>query len=328
MKKEFIGYGKTVEEARASAELGLNAPDTAEVKTEVVCLPKAKVLGIFGGKQASVKAYYEIKEPVQKNSKKKNNSKNNKNDKNSNKKPVDKKPQKQQQKSKPDQNDQNTSNNEKADVQKQSASSNDDKNNIPQSDIDKTKNYLESIIKGLKIEDAVISASTKDGNIYFEIECSEYGILIGHRGETLEAIQYLASISTKNSCSGYRRVIINVANYRERRDKTLEELARKNALYVQRTHKKYVFEPMNPYERRIIHTTVQEFEGIESYSIGSGADRKVIIVPQGSNNKQNDKHEQSQKNQQTTSKVSSTPRADRADLPKFGKIEKPSVTNE
>ncbi|MCD7723888.1 MAG: Jag N-terminal domain-containing protein [Clostridiales bacterium] len=312
MIKEFIGYGKTVEEATAAAKTGLNAPDTADINIEVISMPKKKVLGLFGGNDASVKAWFDDKRNETKKSAGKAAVKNTaKSPKAAPKKAPAKAAADRAQEAKTDKKPENTRRAGDA-----------ARTDITQSDIDETKAYLEAILKGLSIDDAVVSASVKDSVIMFDIECGEYGIIIGHRGETLDAIQYLTSISTKSSSAGYIRVIINVANYRERRAKTLSELALKNANYVQRTHRKYVFEPMNPYERRIIHTTVQEVDGVESFSIGTGADRKVIIVPEGGERRNNGQYGGAKRVQRP--KAAAAPKADRADLPKFGKIERPA----
>ena len=94
---------------------------------------------------------------------------------------------------------------------------------------------------------------------------------------------------------------------------TLRNIARKNAAYVLKTGRRYTFEPMNPYERRIIHTAVQEIDGVESMSVGFGQDRKVVIQP-------TDFHAQ-RKSGAAPAKTAAAPRTDRADLPRFGKIE-------
>lgn len=311
MIKEFTGYGKTVEEATAAAKTGLNAPETADINIEVISIPKKKVLGLFGGNDAAVKAWYEDgrrEKPKRTPAPAKSTAK---------KEPAKKAP------AKPAPKAGRAANTKKAAVKNETAgkASAAPRTEIAENDIAETKAYLEAILKGLNIEDAVITTSVEDAGIVFEIECSEYGIIIGHRGETLDAIQYLTSISTKSSSAGYIRVIINVANYREKRAKTLRELALKNANYVQRTHRKYVFEPMNPYERRIIHTTVQEVAGVESFSIGAGADRKVMIVPEGGERRQGYSQ---QRRTSAPARSTAPPKADRADLPKFGKIEKPA----
>ena len=102
--------------------------------------------------------------------------------------------------------------------------------------------------------------------------------VIGRRGETLDAIQYLTRLVINKGKDNYKRVSINAGNYREKREETLRELAKKNAARVKKYGRNVCLDPMNPYERRIIHTTIQEIEGVDSHSIGSESDRRVVIT--------------------------------------------------
>ena len=297
MLKEYIGTGKTIEEATAVAKAGLNAPLSADIKIEVIAMPQKKFLGLFGGADAQVKASYDdgVKEKKQ-NNKKQNNKKNNAKKKDAPKKEAPKKeaPKK-----------------ETAEV----------KEDAPKSvDLEYAKSYLLGILKGLNIDGAKIEAVYENGVITMDLECEDYGIVIGRRGETLDSIQYLLSLAMKKKSNGYVRVSINVGDYREKRNETLRALARKHAGYVQRTGRRYTFEPMNPYERRIIHTTVQEIEDVESRSIGYNQDRRVVLEPVGGVKPRNDRRRNS-KPAQSAPQSDRAPKADRADLPKFGKIE-------
>ncbi len=144
---------------------------------------------------------------------------------------------------------------------------------------DNAKNYILTILKNLGIEDAEISVEADDEEVRFSINCGDdYGSVIGRRGETLDAIQYLTRLVINRGSDDFKRVSINVGNYREKRENTLRSLARKNAAKVRKYGRNVVLEPMNPYERRIIHTTVQEIEGVTSHSVGSDGDRKVVIT--------------------------------------------------
>ena len=157
-----------------------------------------------------------------------------------------------------------------------------------------------------------------------DLDCDDYGIVIGHRGETLDSIQYLLSLVIKKSAMEYVRVVINVGNYREKRQETLRNLAKKNAEYVLRTGRRHTFEPMNPYERRIIHTAIQEIDGVESRSVGYNQDRKVVIEPVGGVKRSGGSYRRGNGGRNTAvtkAPKNHTPKADRADLPKFGKIE-------
>ncbi len=121
---------------------------------------------------------------------------------------------------------------------------------------------------------------TSEDEIIIELDCGEdYGLVIGRRGETLDSIQYLTRLvaNRKKTENEYLRISINVGNYREKRKVTLRELAKKNSEKVLKYGRSVSFEPMNPYERRIIHTAVQEIEGVVSYSVGSDSSRRVVI---------------------------------------------------
>ncbi len=144
---------------------------------------------------------------------------------------------------------------------------------------DGAKNYILTILKNLGIEEAEITVEADDEEVSFSISCGDdYGSVIGRRGETLDAIQYLTRLVINRGSDDFKRVSINVGNYREKRENTLRSLARKNAAKVRKYGRNVVLEPMNPYERRIIHTTVQEIEGVTSHSVGSDGDRKVVIT--------------------------------------------------
>ena len=300
MIKEYIGTGKTIEEATNAAKAGLNAPLTANVKFEVIVRPQKKFLGLFGGADAQVKASYDdgVKE---KEHNKKQPKKNNQKKKEAPKKEAIKKEV-----------------NSQAEALKESKAE-EPKKDAPKSvDLEYAKSYLSEILKGLNINDAKIDAVYESGVITMELECEDYGIVIGRRGETLDSIQYLLSLAMKKKSGGYVRVSINIGDYREKRNETLRQLARKHASYVLRTGKRYTFEPMNPYERRIIHTTIQEIKGVESRSIGYNQDRRVVLEPEGGVKSRTDSKRRSSA---APSAAQRTPKADRADLPKFGKIE-------
>ncbi|MBR3738131.1 MAG: KH domain-containing protein [Eubacterium sp.] len=294
MLKEYIGTGKTIEEATAVAKAGLNAPLSADVKVEVITMPQKKFLGIFGGANAEVKASYDdgVKEKKQNKKQPKNNQKK--------EAPKKEKPAK------------------TASVSVSEAP--EEKKDAPKSvDLEYAKAYFGDILKGLNIDDAKINAVYENGVVTMDLECEDFGIVIGRRGETLDSIQYLISLAMKKKSNGYVRVSINVGDYREKRNETLRALAKKHASYVQRTGRRYTFEPMNPYERRIIHTAIQEIEGVESRSIGYNQDRRVVLEPTGGV-KRSDRGRRNSKPavQQVSDRE---PKADRADLPKFGKIE-------
>ena len=305
MIKEFIGTVKTFEEATAAAKAGLNAPALADINVDIISLPKKKMLGLFGGKDAQVKVWYEDGRKERKPQQKKDAPK--RADKKADKKPQ---PKKEAAKKEAPKKSAPKAEAPKADTEEAVK--------ITEADVDinLAVEYLQNMISGLKIEDAEVKGAVADGVLQMEINCEDYGIIIGRRGETLDALQYLTSLAVKKSSDKYVRVTIDVGNYREKRMETLRNLARKNANYVLRTGRRYTFEPMNPYERRIIHTTVQEIDGVESLSVGYGQDRKVML--QSTNGGRNNYR----RNSAPSAPARNTaPKSDRADLPKFGKIE-------
>lgn len=311
---ERIGSGKTLEDAVAAAKALLNAPVGAEIKTEVLQTGSKGFLG-FGKKDFEVKVSFDDGKRPEK-AKKPTPEKKPAQQKPAQKKQVaPKKPQapkKQEAPAKP--------------AQAQEAKSDQPKKEYPKSvDLEYAKSYFLTILEGLKIVDPKIEASYAEGVVTIDLDCEDYGIVIGHRGETLDSIQYLLSLVIKKSTMEYVRVVINVGNYREKRAMTLSNLAKKNAQRVLRTGRRYTFEPMNPYERRIIHTAVQEIEGVESRSIGYNQDRRVVLEPTGGakrNGGNGGNYRRGGRNQAVTKAPENhTPKADRADLPKFGKIE-------
>ncbi len=208
-KIEVIASGSTIEEARASAVEQLNAPEEAEVKIEIISEGKGKILGLFGGSPAEVKAYYEVESD----------------------------------------------------------------------DFEKVKAYIDTILRSLGINDSEINISVEGEDLRINVSCQEdYGSVIGRRGETLDAIQYLVRLVVNRENDSFKHISINVGNYREKREATLKALAKKNASRVRKYGRNVVLEPMNPYERRIIHTTIQEIEGVTSHSVGSDDERKVVIT--------------------------------------------------
>ena len=115
-----------------------------------------------------------------------------------------------------------------------------------------------------------------------EISGPDMGPIIGRRGDTLDAIQYLGSLVLNNALDEHVRLSVDTENYREKRAESLERLARKMAMKVVKAHRSMTLEPMNPYERRIIHAALQEFNGVTTYSTGTEPGRRVVIAPDNS----------------------------------------------
>lgn len=265
MLKEAIGTAATIEEAQAAAIAQLNAPDDANVTIEVLDIPVKKTLGIFGGNQAKVRAYYEEADYLQ------------------------------------------------------------------------AEAFIRTILNGMGIKEVKIEVKEVEDDIHIQLDCGEdFSQVIGRRGETLDAIQYLTRLNISKNTEGYKRVLINVGNYREKREGTLRELARKNAERVKKYGKNVCLDPMNPYERRIVHTTIQDIAGVSSHSIGSDSDRRVVISRTDGNKVSREGFPDKKKTAgstppaaprstasqpRTESANSRTPRSDLSGASRYGKIE-------
>jgi spoIIIJ-associated protein len=144
------------------------------------------------------------------------------------------------------------------------------------------KNLSERILKklldlmGVKVN---VSRRIKDGNLILVIRGKDAGVLIGKHGITLNALQYIVNLIIFKQEASTGKVIIDVENYRRRREDVLKRLAQRLASKVSATRRRYVLEPMNPYERHIIHSTLQNYRWVETESIGEGDGRRVVIKP-------------------------------------------------
>lgn len=136
--------------------------------------------------------------------------------------------------------------------------------------------FLTPVFDAMGIE-AGIDFEKNDDEVIVRLSGENIGIVIGRRGETLDALQYLLSLAINRSLNEYYRVTLDVADYRRKREETLVRLANRIAEKVTRTHKNLTLEPMNPYERRIIHSTLQNHKYVDTYSIGEEPNRKVVI---------------------------------------------------
>lgn len=140
------------------------------------------------------------------------------------------------------------------------------------------KAFLRDVLNAMGINAEIHIADSGDG-LKITLRGPNMGILIGHRGETLDSLQYLVSlvINKNNSGSEYKRVILDTENYRQKREETLIRLARRLANNAKATSKSIVLEPMNPYERRIIHSALQDNPYVTTHSEGDEPFRKVVI---------------------------------------------------
>lgn len=146
-----------------------------------------------------------------------------------------------------------------------------------QTKADIAADYIKGILKNMDIDSTVSTTENEDG-ILIDILGDTTGAVIGRRGETLDAIQYLVSMAANRGDKEYVRITVDCCGYREKRKVILEELAGKIAKTVIRTGRTSTLEPMNPYERRIIHSAVANIEGVTSRSVGDEPFRKVVIA--------------------------------------------------
>ena len=138
--------------------------------------------------------------------------------------------------------------------------------------------FLREITKLMGVEVAIEMGTDAEGNVYGSMTGDTLGILIGRRGETLDALQYLTSLKVNRGREGYTRVTLDTENYRERREDTLIRLANRMANRAARTGRRVSLEPMNPYERRIIHYALQQNQLVTTHSEGDEPNRHVVIT--------------------------------------------------
>ena len=141
--------------------------------------------------------------------------------------------------------------------------------------------FLQELLGKMGVNGTVSAFENEEG-IKLKIDSDTDGLLIGRRGETLDALQYIVSLyeNKDRKENGYRRISIDTEGYRARREDTLKRLARRNALKVAKSGRSFAMEPMNPYERRVIHSALQSFRGVTTHSEGEEPNRRVIITPE------------------------------------------------
>lgn len=139
--------------------------------------------------------------------------------------------------------------------------------------------FLENVFKAMELEVEIVTEIDEEGAFSIELKGGNMGILIGKRGQTLDALQYLANRVANKYQEDFIRVKLDTENYRKRRKDTLENLARNIASKVKRTRRPVSLEPMNPYERRIIHSALQSDRYVSTHSEGEEPYRRVVVTP-------------------------------------------------
>ncbi len=282
---EKTATAATIEEAIAAAKAALNAPFDAEIKYDIIQMPQKKTLGLFGGKDAEVRVYYEIPdEPAPAKAGKAE-------------KPAA--PEKPAEKPAPAPENTETkeekpakaapAKNEKSAPAKQKPAK---KQEAPEVEIPAPEpvedeafapviKYLSDILSNMDLGEFEIKTLKYAANdeIILSVASSEdtNSFLIGRHGDTLDNLQYLVRLFANKHCEDDTHFSIDVGGYRVNREAKLRSIAARQAAIVRKTGRQIRLDPMNPYERRIIHTTIQGIEGVTSFSVGHDKGRRVII---------------------------------------------------
>ncbi len=144
---------------------------------------------------------------------------------------------------------------------------------------DSAKNFLKDVFEAMEMNVVVdVKYNEEEKNMDIDLSGDEMGVLIGKRGQTLDSLQYLVSLVVNKESEDYIRVKVDTENYRQRRKETLENLAKNIAYKVKRTKRTVSLEPMNPYERRIIHSALQNDKYVNTHSEGDEPFRRVVVT--------------------------------------------------
>ena len=153
--------------------------------------------------------------------------------------------------------------------------------------VDHTKDFLARLFKAMNVSvNSTVDYDEENRTMNIVFDGEDMGLLIGKRGQTLDAVQYLTSLVVNKGKASYVRVKVDTEDYRRRRKETLENLARNIASKVRRTRKAVFLEPMNPYERRIIHSALQNNPYVSTHSEGEEPYRKVVVTPKRQNERE------------------------------------------
>ncbi|MBP3600017.1 MAG: KH domain-containing protein [Clostridia bacterium] len=275
-------------------------------------MPKKKILGLFGGSKAEVRAYIEIAEKKIKGGKK----------------PQPKKEKTvQKQKEAPKAEAQVKEEPKKVNDAPDYGEAVDAAEISAETPAGKAIAYVKAVLSAVGCNEVEIKVQSRENASRILMSGEDLSIVIGRRGETLDSLQYLASLAANNG-GGHYKISLNIGDYRERREETLIKLANRISAQVIKTGKSRTLEPMNPYERRIIHTAVQNIEGVVSNSFGEGTGRRVVISVEGAEvrpPRMNDRRRGSynrSRGQRPNNKVEAPVREPKkdSDIPLYGKI--------
>lgn len=293
MKKEIFSTGATVEEAYAAgcAQLGVSVDDL-NVSYEVVDFPVSEKKVLFFTTQkaqpAKVKVILELPD-APKAAAKQPKKKVEKTDKPVKKAEQPAAKQEQPKKAAPAPQKEKVEAKPETPAKPAETAANEQETPIDLAENAKVKaavDYLAEIAGLMGVENATFTAVKKGEATIIKVDGSKLGVLIGRRGETMESLSYLASLVANRMEGDYLKLGLDVAGYRGKREQDLSALAQRIGEKVRRTGRAFAMEPMNPYERRILHSAISEMEGLRSESQGEGKDRHVVIystAPDASN---------------------------------------------
>ena len=282
MIKEVTAVGKDILEAKENARVALGAGELDDVQFEIVDAGSKGIFGIIGVRSAKVRAFIELPDTAEK-------------------KPRHERPRREKQ---PQQNNNNDKKNaeKRENQQKPKAKKNPEKKAekksepksevIPEAELkmerrtvsegeDMSFDFVKTVIADIGLSAEAELYACEDGTRRINIVGDDASALIGHHGDTLDALQYLANLaSARKNIRGERdksRVTLDIEGYRAKREETLRALARRMAAKALRNRRSVMLEPMSAYERRIIHSEIQSIEGVSTNSIGSDNNRKIVI---------------------------------------------------
>ena len=296
MLKETIAIGKDIVEAKENARLALGCSELDDVQFEVLHTGSRGILGIIGVKPAKVRAYIELPDaqPKKQRHEKKDAPKAENNNAAT--------PKNEQAKSKSkNNNNKNSNNNKNKNNNKPKAEPKVKEQVVPEVELkmeekvvtageDMSFDFINTVISDIGLNATATLYSCEDGTRRITIKGEDASTLIGHHGDTLDALQYLANLAcARKNIHGERdksRVTLDIEGYRAKREDTLRALARRMAAKALKNKRSVMLEPMSAYERRIIHSEIQSIEGVSTNSIGSDNNRKIVIYltdkkPQG-----------------------------------------------
>lgn len=258
MLREAIGIGDTEELAKEDALKQLGLDNANGVEFEVIKKAEKKKFGLFGGSPAKIKAVYNVSDDIV----------------------IEEKPEpvviakEEVKEATPVVAEEPVKAEDTEATETTVANVNSD-----YAPAEEARKYVENVLRAMGLEDITVEVEEGEGSAEIKLSGEQIGAVIGRRGETLDALQYLAGLVANHVGNSYYRITINTGNYREKREKTLEILGRKLAFKVLKTGRNVSLEPMNPYERRIIHTAVHKVNGAISWSEGEVTNRHVVIGP-------------------------------------------------